>query len=79
MTIVQFIRIGVYISYRGVEQLVACRAHNPKVAWFESRLRNHVTPEVRKLTSGAFLLFPIVVFVQSKSDTRVEQIKDGWK
>ena len=26
--------------YRGVEQLVARRAHNPKVAWFKSRLRN---------------------------------------
>ena len=29
-------------TYRGVEQLVACRAHNPKVARFESRLRNHM-------------------------------------
>ena len=30
------------VIYRGVEQLVACRAHNPKVARFESRLRNHM-------------------------------------
>ena len=27
-------------NYRGVEQLVARRAHNPKDARFESRLRN---------------------------------------
>ena len=27
---------------RGVEQLVARRAHNPKVAWFKSRPRNHL-------------------------------------
>ena len=27
-------------QYRGVEQLVARRAHNPKVMWFKSLLRN---------------------------------------
>ena len=26
--------------YRGVEQLVARRAHNPEVVWFKSHLRN---------------------------------------
>ncbi len=29
-------------QYRGVEQLVARRAHNPKVMWFKSLLRNHI-------------------------------------
>ena len=28
--------------YRGVEQLVARRAHNPEVVWFKSHPRNHV-------------------------------------
>ena len=27
--------------YRGVEQLVARRAHNPEVVWFKSHPRNH--------------------------------------
>ena len=27
-------------KYRGVEQLVARRAHNPEVVWFKSHLRN---------------------------------------
>ena len=40
------------IIYRGVEQLVACRAHNPKVARFESRLRNHMDPGTYR--SGIF-------------------------
>ena len=31
--------------YRGVEQLVARRAHNPKVAWFKSRPRNQIEKE----------------------------------
>ena len=29
------------ILYRGVEQLVARRAHNPEVVWFKSHPRNH--------------------------------------
>ena len=28
-------------QYRGVEQLVARRAHNPEVVWFKSHPRNH--------------------------------------
>ena len=30
----------ILISYRGVEQLVARRAHNPEAVWFKSHPRN---------------------------------------
>ena len=44
-------------EYRGVEQLVACRAHNPKVAWFESRLRNQNKSVVGEMPAALFLSF----------------------
>ena len=41
--------------YRGVEQLVARRAHNPEAVWFKSHLRNQTKQStVRK--GGAFVL-----------------------
>ena len=42
-------------QYRGVEQLVARRAHNPKVMWFKSLLRNQISTEV--LIQTSVLLF----------------------
>ena len=41
------------IQYRGVEQLVARRAHNPEVVWFKSHLRNQKS----KVAHCATLLF----------------------
>ena len=41
--------------YRGVEQLVARRAHNPKVAWFKSRPRNQT--KKKQFARTAFSLF----------------------
>ena len=35
------------IPYRGVEQLVARRAHNPEVVWFKSHPRNQKSSFVR--------------------------------
>ncbi len=42
-------------QYRGVEQLVARRAHNPKVMWFKSLLRNHIVRMWRISLTSAFL------------------------
>ena len=55
------------IRYRGVEQLVACRAHNPEVVWFESRLRN----QNEGCLSFEATLF---VFVQLKSECLISAI-----
>ena len=35
--------------YRGVEQLVARRAHNPEVVWFKSHPRNQKNSQVERL------------------------------
>ena len=50
------------IQYRGVEQLVARRAHNPEVVWFKSHLRNHIErpkkmPPEKPRVSSVFLVF----------------------
>ena len=37
------------ILYRGVEQLVARRAHNPEVVWFKSHPRNQKNSQVERL------------------------------
>ena len=42
-------------QYRGVEQLVARRAHNPKVMWFKSLLRNQIVRMWRISLTSAFL------------------------
>ena len=39
--------------------MVACRAHNPKVARFESRLRNHMDPGTYR--SGIF--YTAIIFI----------------
>ena len=43
-------------KYRGVEQLVARRAHNPEVVWFKSHPRNQKIPFA--LANGIFLSKP---------------------
>ena len=47
------------IKYRGVEQLVACRAHNPEVAGSNpaSATKSKTAVDTRYCSNGCFLCF----------------------
>ena len=68
------------IQYRGVEQLVARRAHNPEAVWFKSHLRNQeAVPKKmppRKLeVSSSFLRFsPFFSFFQNSKVNAIKKM-----
>ena len=64
---------SVTIEYRGVEQLVACRAHNPEVVWFESRLRNQL--QDRNGSSGFLLYNFSMIHVFAAIDCEVKALR----
>ena len=56
--------------YRGVEQLVARRAHNPEAVWFKSHLRNqkiltHMSEDLFIILCFSLLLAPIFLRAES--------------
>ena len=60
-------------QYRGVEQLVARRAHNPEVVWFKSHPRNQNKNSTLLGAVFVFFIYPSEIFDRHPAQSKAPE------